>query len=73
MSVLGNIALCTGVTVFAQVSLPSARASDATQVVGAGFEVNIDTTVMSYVGSKRPLQRVQLALSNSLNDAPLVR
>ena len=45
----------------------SARASAATQVAEAGFEVNTGTTVMSYIRSERPLQRVQLALGNGLN------
>ena len=45
----GNIALWTGVTVFDSGSLPSACASDTTQVAGAGFEANTDTIVMSYI------------------------
>ena len=58
-----------------QVSLHSARASAATQAAEAGLEVNTlmggggwtGTSVMSYVRSERPLQRVQMALYNGLN------
>ena len=58
-----------------QVSLHSARASAATQAAEAGLEVNTlmggggwtGTSVMNYIRSERPLQRVQLALYNGLN------
>ena len=59
-----------------QVSLHSARASAATQAAEAGLEINTlmggggwsGTSVFNYVRSERPLQRVQTALYNGLND-----
>ena len=58
-----------------QVSLHSARASTATHGAEARLEVNTlmggggwtGTSVINYIRSERPLQRVQLALYNGFN------
>ena len=58
-----------------QVSLHLDRASSATHGAEAGLEVNTlmggggwtGMSVMNYIRSERPLQRVQLALYNGLN------
>ena len=58
-----------------QVSLHSVRASAATRAAGDGLEVSTlqqgggwrGSSVLTYIRSKRPLQRVQLVLYDGLN------
>ena len=58
-----------------QVSLHLARASAATRAAEAGLEVSIlqqgggwqGSSVLTYIRSERPLQRVQAVLYNGLN------